>query len=113
MPDGFEKGGDDGDFFVFGDEVEEVGVDAVDAGELMGAFAAVELAVDVGDFSAIEGEVLGGAGGTDGEGGVVVGRHVAGDEFVDTDVGEDVAVIDEDGFVADPGGDVFNAAACF
>lgn len=34
----FEEGGDDGDFFVSRDEVENLRADAVDASELMGAF---------------------------------------------------------------------------
>jgi hypothetical protein len=109
----FQEGGDDGDFFVGRDEGEDFGVEAVDAGELMGAIGVVELAVDIGDFATLDGEMAVGAVAADGKGGGVVGGEVAGDEFVDAEIGEDVAVVNEEGFVTDEVGDVFDAAAGF
>lgn len=111
--DEFEKGGDDRDFFVGRDEVEDFGVDDVDAGELVGAGLGVDFSVDVSDLVAIEGEMESGAVVLDGEGGGVVGAHVAGDEAVDGEVGDDVSVVNEDGVAIDPIGDIFNASAGF
>ena len=35
--DQFEKGGNDGDFFIGGNEIENFGINAIDSGELVGA----------------------------------------------------------------------------
>ena len=108
-----EKGGDDGDFFGGGNAVEDGSIDAVDSGELMVARGDPELVADVGHLIVGDGEVGGGAFAAHGEGGGVVRGEVGGDELVDADIGEDVAVVDEDGFGPDEGGDVLDAAAGF
>ena len=45
----FQKGRDDGDFFVGRDEVEDLRANAVDASELMRAFGDCELVADIND----------------------------------------------------------------
>lgn len=108
-----EKGGYDRDFFVGGNEVENRGADTVDAGELMGACCDAEFVADVGDLVVSHCEVRGGALGANSEGGGVGACFVGGDEVGDSDVGQDVAVVDEKGVVADEGGDVLDAASGF
>ena len=113
LVDGFQEGGDDGDFLVGGDEVEEFGADGVDAGELLVSGPGGEFLADVEDAIFFDVEVEVGAGGEGGEGGEVVGVLVGLDEFSEGEVAEDVSVVDEEGFAGDPGGDVFDAAAGF
>jgi len=51
--DELDEGGNDGDFLVCGDEIEDFGVDAVDARELVGARVAVGHFPNVGDLASI------------------------------------------------------------
>ena len=108
-----EKGGDDGDFFVGWQAVENGGVDAVDSGKLVGAVGDSELVANVADFVSRNSEMFAWALTADGEGGDVVRSQVGGNELVDADVGEDVAVVDDDGLVRDEGSDVLDAATGF
>ena len=48
---------------------------------------------------------------TNGEGRALVRGLVLGNELVDANVGEDVTVVDEQGFVIDEGGNIFDATA--
>ena len=108
-----EKGGDDGNFFVGRNAVEDGGVEAVDSGELMGAVGDAEFVANVGHLIVGDGKMSGGTFAAHREGGSVVRSEVGGDEFVDGDIGEDVAVVDDDGIVRDEGGDVLDAATGF
>lgn len=106
-----QKGGDDRDLFVRGDEVEDLRIDAVDSGELVAALGDLQHVADVDDLRTTDGEVLARAVGSGGEGRGVFGSGVAGDELVDPDVGEDVPVVDQDGIACDEGLDVLDATA--
>ena len=62
---------------------------------------------------AVESKVKSGAVVLHGESGGVVGREMTGDETVDREVRDDVAVVNEDGVSVDPVLDVFDAATGF
>ncbi len=111
--DEFEEGRNDRDLFVWGDQVEDFGIDDINPRELVGSGLAGDQAADVGDAVAFKGEMKGGAVILDGEGGGVVGGHVAGDEAVDGQVGDDVPVIYKDRVSLDPVGDVFDSTPGF
>lgn len=111
--DEFEEGRDDGDFFVGRDKVEDFGVDDIDSRELVGAGLSVHESANVGDAMAVDGNVESGAVVPDRQCGGIVGRHVSGDEPVDGEVGDNIAVVDEDGVSIDPVGDVFDTASGF
>ncbi len=111
--DEFEEGGNDGDFLVCWDEVEDFGIDAIDSGELVSASLSVHLAANVGDFVTIEGEMKGWAVILSCKGGDIVGGHVAGHETVDGEIGDDVTIVNEDGVSIDPLRDVLNASSGF
>ena len=108
-----EKGGDDGNFFVGRNAVEDGGVEAVDSGELMVACGDAEFVANVGHLIVGDGKMSGGTFAAHREGGRVVRSEMGGDEFVDGDIGEDVAVVDDDGIGPDEGGDVLDAATGF
>ena len=113
----FEEDGDDGFFFAGGEPVEEGGADHVDAGEEVGAVVAgAEEVADVEQEAClgIDGDVGGGAGGAEGEGDEIAAVVVMFDEGVEGDVGEDVAVVDEEGVGAvEEVADVGDAAGGF
>lgn len=77
----------------------------------MGALGDAEFVADVGHLVVGDGEMGGRAFAAHGEGGGILRGEMSGDELVDRDVGEDVAVVDEDGVGPDEGGDVFDTAA--
>ena len=51
--DEFFKGGEDGDFLIFGNELEDIGIDTIDSCELVGSRDSFYLAFDVDNFVAI------------------------------------------------------------
>jgi len=108
-----EEGGDDGDFFARGNEGEDVGLEAVDAGELVGAGVDAPGVAEIDDAVALHGDVAVGAGGAEGEGGFVAGGSVGGEKLGEGEVGEDVAIVDKKRFFVDPRFNIFDAAAGF
>ena len=96
-----------------GDEVENLRADAIDAGELMAPFRDAQFVANVSHKFILHGEVLCRAIRTDGESSDVLRGFVLGNELVDGDVGEDVAIVDNERIVSDEGGDVLNAATGF
>lgn len=111
--DELEEGGDDGDLFVGWDEIEDFCVEDVDPGKLVCAGLPVNETSNVGDAMAIDGNMERGAVVLDSQGGGVVGRHVPGDEAIDGEIGDNVAIVDKDGVAIDPIGNVFDAASGF
>ncbi len=116
----FEKQRDDGEFGGGRDAVEEGGVHEVDAAEeVVGRQAGVEQVADVADAvgGRVEGDVarvIRIAAGAQDEGDEGAGRAVLRERGGERQVGEDVAVIDPEGFVArQQVGDVFDAAGGF
>ena len=111
--DQFQKGRDHGDFLSGGNEIENFRVDTIDSRELMASGQFRDFAVNVGDSAALDGEVESGSVGLHRERGGIIRAHVARDKAVDWEVGDDVAIVDENRVAIDPLFDVFDAAAGF
>lgn len=108
-----EKRGNHGDFFVIGNQIEDFGVNTVNAGELVSPRFTVDHSFDVRDLVSLKGEVLGRTILPDGQGGDVVPHHVSRDELIEGEVGENVSIVNEGGIVSHPLGDIFDAPPGF
>lgn len=108
-----DESGNDGDFLLRWDQVEDFGVDDVNSRELMGSFLLMDQAADVGDAAAVDREAQVGTVILHGQCCGIVGSHVCGHEPVDGEVGDDVSIVNQDRISFDPTCDVFNAAAGF
>lgn len=111
-PGEFEKGRDHRDF-ALADEIEQTGGKHIDPGKHVGPGGAAEHFADVSDLAIVMGDVFGGSGRAQGEGGEISRCLVGGDQRGQREGGENVAIVDEDRVAGDPFGDVADAAAGF
>jgi hypothetical protein len=114
--DEFQENGDDGFFFSRGEVLEELGADDVDAGELEAfGMAGFEKVADIGDLAGVgvPGDMLGVTGTAEDESDEVAVLAVVIEGGLEGEIGEDIAVIDDEGIVAEEVGDVGDAAGGF
>ena len=109
----FHEGRNHGALLLGWNEIEDLRVDAVNAGELMSARGDSEEMTDVDDLLSIERDAEGLSSGADSEGGDIFGGLVGCKELLKPAIGEDIAVVDENGVCTDPLCDVFDASAGF
>lgn len=116
LGDQFEENRDDGFDFSRREMFQESRTDRVDAGELMCAdIAGGELVTNIGDAPAmmIKCNVFRGASGTQGERDEIAGAFVFLNQRRKWQVGENVAIVNEEGFVTDEVGNVGDATCGF
>lgn len=93
--------------------MENFRIDTIDSRELMGSGQFRDFAVNVGNSAALDGEVESGSVGLHCERGGIIRAHVARNKAVDWEVGDDVAIVDENRVTIDPLFDIFDTAAGF
>lgn len=79
----------------------------------MGPGQAIDHSANVANLATLDRDVEGRAMILNRQGGGVVASHVGGDQAIDGEIGDDIAIVDQDGIVADPLRDVFDASARF
>lgn len=90
-----QKGGDDGDFFVCGNQVQNGGFQTVNSGELVASFCYSEAIANVGDETIVDSEVPCRTIGSDRQCGSGRRIFVAGNQVRQVNIGENIAVVDE------------------
>lgn len=114
--DEIEEDGDDGFLFAGSEMLEEAGADDIDTGELEGGGRiGAEPVVNIGDLAGrgIPGDVEGVTGAAQDERHRIAALAMIIDGGLEGDIREDIAIVDEEWFVADEVSDVGNPAGGF